>query len=124
MAELADALDSKSSGSPRAGSSPASGIEHSRKKSRKLLFSGSSGLFCFRGETGYTNGAYGADAAYLGTSGGKVKFMLSGVVGWVAEGDVQVVDLSSAASVSHYKVSNGRLIHYISQNPNLNISKL
>ena len=68
------------------------------------------------GETGYTNGAYGADAAYLGTSGGKVKFMLSGVVGWVAEGDVQVVDLSSAASVSHYKVSNGRLIHYISQN--------
>ena len=110
---------SKSSGSPRAGSSPASGIEHSRKKSRKLLFSGSSGLFCFRGETGYTNGAYGADAAYLGTSGGKVKFMLSGVVGWVAEGDVQVVDLSSAASVSHYKVSNGRLIHYISQNMNL-----
>ena len=71
------------------------------------------------GETGYTNGAYGADAAYLGTSGGKVKFMLSGVVGWVAEGDVQVVDLSSAASVSHYKVSNGRLIHYISQNMNL-----
>ena len=50
VAELADALDSKSSGSPRAGSSPASGIEHSRKKSRKLLFSGSSGLFCFRGE--------------------------------------------------------------------------
>ena len=45
--------------------------------------------------------------------------MLSGVVGWVAEGDVQVVDLSSAASVSHYKVSNGRLIHYISQNMNL-----
>lgn len=119
VAELADALDSKSSGSPRAGSSPASGIEHSRKKSRKLLFSGSSGLFCFRGETGYTNGAYGADAAYLGTSGGKVKFMLSGVVGWAAEGDVQVVDLSSAASVSHYKVSNGRLIHYISQNMNL-----
>ena len=27
VAELADALDSKSSGSPRAGSSPASGIE-------------------------------------------------------------------------------------------------
>ena len=52
VAELADALDSKSSGSPRAGSSPASGIEHSRKKSRKLLFSGSSGLFCFRGEPG------------------------------------------------------------------------
>ena len=70
------------------------------------------------GEIGYTNDAYGADATYLGTSSGKVKFVLSVVVGWVAEGDVQAVDLSSAASVSHYKVSNGRLIHYIPQKMN------
>ena len=35
------------------------------------------------GEAGYTNGDYGADAAYLGSSNGKVKFMMSGVVGWV-----------------------------------------
>lgn len=35
------------------------------------------------GASGYTNGAYGADAAYLGTYNGKVRFMLSGVVGEV-----------------------------------------
>lgn len=65
------------------------------------------------GVSGYTNGAYGADAAYLGTSNGKVKFMLSGVVGWVDADDVQVVNFSSAKSSSCYKVSGGRLIHYI-----------
>ncbi len=65
------------------------------------------------GVSGYTNGAYGADAAYLGTSNGKVKFMLSGVVGWVDEDDVQVINFSSAKSSSCYKVSGGRLIHYI-----------
>ncbi|MGO5359300.1 glucosaminidase domain-containing protein [Anaerofustis sp. LCP19S3_F7] len=65
------------------------------------------------GVSGYTNGAYGADAAYLGTSNGKVKFMLSGVVGWVDADDVQVIDFSSAKSSSCYKVSAGRLIHYI-----------
>lgn len=68
------------------------------------------------GVSGYTNGAYGADAAYLGTSGGKVKFMLAGVVGQVDESEVQVVNFSEAKSVSHYKVSNGRLVHYITQN--------
>ena len=36
------------------------------------------------GTAGYTNGAYGADAAYLGTENGKVKFMLGGVVGLLA----------------------------------------
>ncbi len=70
------------------------------------------------GDTGYTNGSYGADAAYLGMSGGKVKFMLSGVVGLVDAGEVQIVDLSEAKSVSHYMVSNGKLVHYISQNLN------
>lgn len=65
------------------------------------------------GVSGYTNGAYGADAAYLGTSNGKVKFMLSGVVGWVDADDVQVINFSSAKSSSCYKVESGRLIHYI-----------
>lgn len=46
------------------------------------------------GEAGYTNGDYGADAAYLGSSNGKVKFMMSGVVGWVDASEVQVVDVS------------------------------
>lgn len=68
------------------------------------------------GTDGYTNGAYGADAAYLGTSGGKVKFMLSGVVGLVDADEVQVVKFSSVKSISNYKVSGGRLYHYISQN--------
>ena len=40
------------------------------------------------GASGYTNGAYGADAAYLGTYNGKVRFMLSGVVGEVAASEV------------------------------------
>lgn len=62
---------------------------------------------------GYTNGAYGGDAAYLGTSNGKVKFMLSGVVGEVAASEVQVVDKSSIAVVSCYMAENGRLIHKI-----------
>lgn len=67
------------------------------------------------GAAGYTNGAYGADAAYLGTNGSKVRFMLSGVVGEVAADEVQVVDFASAESVSYYAVEGGRLRHYITQ---------
>ena len=70
------------------------------------------------GTEGYTCGAYGADAAYLGSSGGKVKFMQSGVIGWVNSSDVQLVKMSSARSISYYAVSGGRLIHYISTNMN------
>ena len=62
---------------------------------------------------GYTNGAYGADAAFLGTDGSTVKFMLSGVVGEVSADEVQVVDFASVQSVSCYKAENGRLLHYI-----------
>ena len=65
------------------------------------------------GALGYTNGDYGADAAYLGTSGGKVKFMMSGVIGWVNASEVEVIDLSQAAVVSGYEVENGRLLHGI-----------
>lgn len=65
------------------------------------------------GALGYTNGDYGADAAYLGTSGGKVKFMMSGVIGWVDASEVEVIDLSQAAVVSGYEVENGRLLHGI-----------
>lgn len=67
------------------------------------------------GTAGYTNGAYGADAAYLGTSGGKVRFMLSGVVGEVAASEVQIVDFANVKSVSCYQISGGRLLHYITQ---------
>ena len=65
------------------------------------------------GEAGYTNGDYGADAAYLGTSGNKIKFMMSGVVGLVNKSEVQLISLSKAKVVSGYYVSGGRLIHGI-----------
>ena len=68
------------------------------------------------GYTGYTNGAFGADAAFLGTYGGRVRFMLSGVIGEVAIGEVALVNFSSARSVSYYAVSGGRLLHYITTN--------
>ncbi len=68
------------------------------------------------GNAGYTCGAYGADAAYLGTENGKVKFLLSGVTGLVDANDVQVVSVNSASSVSYYAVSAGRLIHNITTN--------
>ena len=64
---------------------------------------------------GYTNGAYGADAVYLGYANGKYKFMLSGVVGWVKEDEVQVVNLSQAKAVSCYEVKDGKLMHHIVQ---------
>lgn len=70
------------------------------------------------GVSGYTNGAYGADAAYLGTSNGQVKFMLSGVVGLVNASEVQVVNRSSISSVSYYSVRNGILYHYVTTNVN------
>ena len=69
------------------------------------------------GETGYTNGAYGADAVCLGTSGGKIRFMIAGMTGTVDAADVEVVDYSTYKNaVSYYTVSDGKLIHYISQN--------
>ena len=70
------------------------------------------------GISGYTNGRYGADAAYLGTSGGKVKFMLAGVIGLVNANEVQILNTAFAKSVSHYVVSGNRLIHNITVNMN------
>ena len=68
------------------------------------------------GASGYTNGDYGADAAYLGTENGKVKFMLSGVVGLVDEDEVQIVNLSDVKAISYYIVQNERLLHRIVHN--------
>lgn len=69
-------------------------------------------------EEGYTNGAYGADGAYLGTtSDGKIRFMLSGVTGVVEASDVQLLDYEDVSgNVSYYMVSGGKLVHHISQN--------
>lgn len=71
---------------------------------------------CGTGNSGYTNGMYGADAAYLGEENGKVKFMLAGVIGLVDSSLVQVVDFNNALSVNYYIVSDGRLFHYITTN--------
>ena len=65
------------------------------------------------GADGYTNGHYGADAAYLGMEDGKVKFMLSGVIGLVDPTEVTIVSLDEAQSISHYEVIDGRLIHRV-----------
>lgn len=70
------------------------------------------------GAAGYTCGAYGADAAYLGTNSGKVRFMLSGVIGEVNASEVQIVDVSKVNSLSYYTVSSGRVIHRITTNVN------
>lgn len=68
------------------------------------------------GLSGYICGAYGADAAYLGTVNGKVKFMISGVVGLVDEAKVQVVSLDTAQSYSCYYADTEKLIHRICMN--------
>lgn len=69
------------------------------------------------GNAGYTNGYYGADAAYLGMENGMVKFMLSGVTGLVSPSEVTIVSIDEAGSISHYEVdSSGRLIHRITTN--------
>ena len=69
------------------------------------------------GESGYTCGAYGADAAYLGTTkSGKVKFMLGGVVGLVEKSKVQVAKVKNAKSVSCYYGDETFLMHRITTN--------
>lgn len=77
------------------------------------------------GTSGYTCGAYGADAAYLGIEDDKVKFMLGGVIGLVSADEVQLVDVNDALSISYYYVadsssSGSRLYHYITTNVTVN----
>ena len=62
---------------------------------------------------GYTNGLYGADAAYIGEEDGKVIFMLSGVVGTVDASEVQVLDYADVKGISYYIVQDGVLYHRI-----------
>lgn len=71
------------------------------------------------GKVGYTNGAYGADAIYLGESSTQIKFKLANVVGWVDKSEVEVIDMNSQAAFdtywfSSYKVVDGTIKHYIS----------
>ena len=70
-------------------------------------------LDTFSQQSGYTNGFYAADGAYLGMEDGKVKFMLSGVIGLADPSDVTILNISEAKSISHYEISDGKLIHRI-----------
>ena len=57
----------------------------------------------------YKRGTMGADAAYLGMEDGKVKFMLSGVIGaGRSHGSDPIVSLDEAQSISHYEVIDGQ----------------
>ena len=68
------------------------------------------------GRAGYCYGGSGADAAYLGTENGKVKFMQSGVVGLVDQAKVQIVRLDSVKSYSNYYADGSSIIHRICMN--------
>lgn len=78
------------------------------------------------GAPGYTNGTYGPDAAYLGMSGGKVKFMISGVTGLCDPNDVTVYEYDDYVSKGYitnvYTTTNGRLYHKITTNLKTHIS--
>lgn len=68
------------------------------------------------GEQGYTNGYYGADALYLGTENGKVKFMLSGVIGYVDSWEVELLPMETQADYDKYYMSfyekvDGAIVH-------------
>ncbi|CUX29181.1 N-acetylglucosaminidase [Clostridium sp. C105KSO13] len=69
------------------------------------------------GEAGYVFGPMGTDAAYLGTFSGKVRFMISGVIGEVSEKDVQLVKMNNVI-VSTYYANGSNIIHNIATNLN------
>ena len=72
------------------------------------------------GRSGYTNGYYAADGAFLGydneSNPTKVKFMQAGIVGWVDINKVQILEYTSSVvnTLSKYYVKNGRIYHGIS----------
>lgn len=72
------------------------------------------------GAPGYTNGAYGPDAAYLGMVDDKVKFMISGVTGLCSASAVTIHEyddfVESGKITSSYTVKNGRIYHNITTN--------
>ena len=72
------------------------------------------------GYSGYLNGYYAADGAFLGYNSdrSKVKFMIAGVVGWVNASEVVVLDYNSTQvkSVNFYRSEKGILYHYGTSN--------
>lgn len=64
------------------------------------------------GVDGYTTGAYGVDAAYIGTVNGKIRAKYAGVIADFNASDVNVVDYTDGADVSYYMEEDGILRHY------------
>ena len=66
-------------------------------------------------EDGYTNGCYGADAAFLenNIAANEVKFMLSGVSGWVDGDQVTLYPIEQVKKNSSYSIQDGYLYHHI-----------
>lgn len=70
------------------------------------------------GQAGYLSKANGADAAFLGYENGKVKFMMSGVVGLVSTSSVEVLNKGTYYASNYEVNSSGSLYHYIATNVN------
>lgn len=71
------------------------------------------------GKSGYINGCYGADGAFLGYNSNKtqVKFKIAGVTGWVNASDVKVYDYYNNFDnyyTSSYLVEGGVIKHIFS----------
>lgn len=66
-------------------------------------------------KSGYTNGCYGADAAFLeyNVATKKVKFKLSGVTGWANASDVTIHPVQKVPSVTSFQVNDNTLYHRI-----------
>lgn len=67
------------------------------------------------GKDGYTNGCYGADAAFLeyNYADNRIKFMLSGVVGWADGKDVTIYPIEKVSKNNAYSIMDGYLYHHI-----------
>ncbi|MEG0526487.1 MAG: glucosaminidase domain-containing protein [Longicatena sp.] len=65
------------------------------------------------GDSGYLNGCYGNDAAFLeyNVATNKVKFKISGVVGWANAADVTIYPYEKIPSVSSFVVKDEVLYH-------------
>lgn len=62
---------------------------------------------------GYTNGCYGIDGAFLeyNPASNKVKFKLSGVIGWADGKDVTIHPIETVPNVTSFTIRDGQLIH-------------
>lgn len=68
---------------------------------------------------GYTNGCYGADAAYIGDGeNGFQDFYISGIHGSTSGDDVTLQPIETAAGTSRYQVREGKLYHQIKTDQN------